>query len=297
MPGAGHGGTGGTGRDGPHGSCRGRSPQRGPAWQEATAPGSRQGTSRALSPPTPVLVPGGALGAYLGAGGCPPPALPPGPGAWRQQDLVQAALTGLLGPRCSASPHPPPPRGAWVASPAAERGVGSGRGASPRLSCDEPARAQHPLGHDGGVGNPPSPVAAEPGSRSPRPRGLERVLACPSRLGWHQPRRCSPGTKPHGGAFGTRHRARHCTAGHRSQPAPTLPPSRTARERRAGEGTRCLADASCPPEPSGRGARAGCWHGSPSTAPATGWHRSPWGKAAATRHPGEPPLPAEGTRS
>lgn len=52
----------------------------------------------------------------------------------------------------------------------------------------------------------------------------------------------------------------------------------------------------CPPVPAGRGAGAGCHRGSPSTGPGTGWHRSPWDKAAATRCPGEPPQPAERSR-
>lgn len=47
-----------------------------------------------------------------------------------------------------------------------------------------------------------------------------------------------------------------------------------------------------PPGVCGRGA-VGC-RGSPSTAPRTGWRRSPWGTSAATPRPQVPPPPARG---
>lgn len=142
------------------------------------------------------------------------------------------------------------------------------------------AMSQSVLSPQHRVGNPPFP--GEPrGSAGAHPHQGWGGHACPSPgRSWHCPRYCWTATTPRGGAFGTRHRE--------------LSQSRWSHRPKGRSGDPVTPR--CPPVPAARGAGAVCHRGSPSTAPGTGWRRSPWDKAAATRCPGEPRQPAERTR-
>lgn len=205
------------------------------------------------------------------------------------------------------SPVPLPPQAA------AGRGVGCAHEAAGLLvlSVSSPRTV---LGGAGGcscsresgvrMGSVPNLCRACPHSARSTARDMAGGRLCVPTLGWHQLRYRSPGAKTQGGALGTWHRElygkiRHQAFNRHQCSYRPPPPPRTATK---GKGTeqgpaasvtpRALVTPRYPPGLVGHGVGAACQRGSQSMAPGIGWRRSPWGMAAATRCPGEPPQPA-----